>query len=199
MSEYSTPARPVPDHVVLIGMMGAGKTTVGALVAERLGRPHVDTDAQVCAAAGRRIEEIFAAEGEAVFRAEEARVVEAALASESPAVISVGGGAVLDPSTRWLLGRGGPVVWLRADPATLAMRLGGPSGAGLVEPGIAERPLLAAATPGQSLADVLRRIDETRRPIYAGLADLSVDVDDRDPAQVAEAVLTGLGVRMRPR
>ncbi len=188
----------MPDHLVLIGMMGAGKTTVGALVAERLARPHVDTDAQVCAATGRTIAEIFATDGEAAFRAEEARVVEAALANESPAVISVGGGAVLAPSTRWLLGRGGPVVWLRAEPATLALRLGGSSGAIPGDLGPAERPLLATG-PGRTLADALRRIDEARRPIYAGLADITIDVDDLDAAEVAEAVLTGLGVRMRPR
>lgn len=188
MAEGAAPGRPRVDHLVLVGMMGSGKTTVGRLLAERLVRAHLDTDDLVSAATGQSVAEIFATGGETVFRAEEARALQGALASGEAAVISVGGGAVADPSTRWLLGRGGPVVWLRAEPATLADRLGEGGG----------RPLLARP-PGLRLLDVVRRLDEERRPVYAGVADITVDVDDVPPAEVVERTLTALGVRARIR
>ncbi|MGH9060023.1 MAG: shikimate kinase, partial [Acidimicrobiales bacterium] len=123
-------------HLLLIGMMGSGKTTVGALLAQRLVRPHLDTDQVICEATGRSVAELFALEGEAYFRAQEIEVLEEAVASTAASVISVGGGAVLSPTARWRLGTGGLVIWLRADPATLADRLGDGEG----------RPLMASAS-----------------------------------------------------
>ena len=111
--------------------------------------------------------------GEAAFRAAEAAALAEAVAEHGPVVVSVAGGAVLDPANRALIGRSGTVVWLRADPATLAGRVG--DGAG--------RPLLGDGPGGRSW----RRLEAERRPLYAELADAVVDVDDLDPAEVADA------------
>jgi shikimate kinase len=167
----------VGDHLVLVGMMGAGKSTVGALVSERLGRRHVDADAEVEAASGCTVAELFAARGEPAFRALEAAVLDELLAAPEPAVVAVGGGAVLDPHNRMLMARSGTVVWLRATPATLAARVG--DGAG--------RPLLAGAA-----AENLSRLDHDRRGLYEEVAVVTVDVDDLTPAQVAEKILAAL-------
>jgi shikimate kinase len=164
--------------VLLVGMMGAGKTTVGRLVADRLGCPYADSDAEVEAATGRTVPEIFAEQGEAAFRAAEAEVLAKAVAGDGPVVVSVAGGAVLDPANRALIRRSGTVVWLRASPATLAGRVG--DGVG--------RPLLSER-PGEALA----RLEVVRRPYYAEVADAAVDVDGSTPEAVAEAVLAVLG------
>src|SRR4051794_31328522 len=89
-----------PRHVVLVGMMGAGKTTVGSRLARRLDRPFVDSDVQVERRAARTVRQIFETEGEAAFRAIESEALAEALASEEPAVIAAAGGTVLDPVNR---------------------------------------------------------------------------------------------------
>jgi len=164
-------------HLLLVGMMGAGKTTVGRLLAERLGRPYRDSDAMVEAATGHSVRELFASDGEATFRAAESAALRSAVLPP-PAVISVAGGAVLDPANRVLLAESGTVVWLRAQPETLAARVG--DGAG--------RPLLGSDPPR-----VLADLDAVRRPLYAQLADAVVDVDELEPAEVVEAVLRAAG------
>jgi len=164
--------------------MGAGKSTVARLVATRLGRPHVDTDEEVERVAGRSVSAIFSAHGEAWFRVEESRVLADVLAGP-PAVISVGGGAVLDPVHRVALRDAGTVVWLRARPQTLARRVGaGP-----------DRPLLAAAAAGP--AAVLARLEGERRPMYEEVAHAVIDVDDLTPVEVADRVLAVTGARTR--
>ncbi|MHB1776311.1 MAG: shikimate kinase [Acidimicrobiales bacterium] len=166
--------------LLLIGMMGAGKTTAGRYLAERLGWRYVDSDSQVREETGRTVPELFAERGEAAFRAAEAAALRSAVGGPGPAVVSVAGGAVLDAENRRVISSAGPVVWLRAEPATLAARVGDGSG----------RPLLGDDPPS-----VLRRLDAVRRPLYEGLADVVVDVDDLTPEAVAERVLaaTGLG------
>lgn len=161
------------EHVLLIGMMGAGKTTVGSAVARRLRRPFHDSDAEIIARTGLSVPEIFSLRGEPAFRAEERSVLARAIASCVPSVIAVAGGAVFDPDSRRKIRHGGVVVWLRARPATLAGRVG--AGAG--------RPLLAG-NPAAALA----RLDEMRRPVYRDLADVVVDVDGPDPFTLGERV-----------
>jgi shikimate kinase len=160
-------------RVLLVGMMGSGKTTVGSQLAGRLGWRHVDSDAQVEAATGRGVAQIFAEEGEAAFRAQEARALAEAVASPEPSVVSVAGGAVLDAGNRAVIRDAGCVVWLRARPGTLARRVG--SGAG--------RPLLEGDPAGN-----LARLDAVRRPLYEEVADHVVDVDDVEPEKVVDLI-----------
>ncbi|MEY2565591.1 MAG: shikimate kinase [Actinomycetota bacterium] len=159
-------------------MMGAGKTTVGRRLAERLGWPHMDSDEMIRRSTGKSVPEIFEERGESAFRAEESRVLAEAATSDDPVVISVAGGAVLDPDNRRVMRQAGPVVWLRADPAVLAERVG--SGAG--------RPLL-----GDDPAGALRRLEAERRPLYEELADVVVDVDHLRADEVVDQIVRALG------
>jgi shikimate kinase len=163
-----------PAPLVLIGAMGSGKSTVGAVVARRTGRPFVDLDAQVAARAEVSIPEIFARWGEDHFRRLEAEALAEVLSGGDAPVVATGGGVVMTPANRDLLGGSPTVVWLRAGLDTLVQRLG--EGAG--------RPLLAG-DPAAALPGLL----EQRGPVYAELADVVVDVDDLDAVQVATAVI----------
>jgi shikimate kinase len=165
------------SRILLVGMMGAGKTTVGRLLAERFDCPYVDSDEQVEAATGRTVPELFEVDGEAAFRAAESAALAGALATDGPIVVAVAGGAVLDPANRDRLRRSGTVVWLRAEPATLAGRVG--DGVG--------RPLLDGDP-----AAALDRLDRVRRPLYREVADVAVDVDGLTAAEVADEVLKAL-------
>ena len=159
-------------RILLVGMMGAGKTTTGRLLAERLGWGYRDSDADVEAATGLTVPELFARDGEAAFRRAEAGVLADACADPAPSVVSVAGGAVLSEDNRQLIAASGIVVWLRARPETLAARVG--DGAG--------RPLL-----GDDPAEALVRLNAVRAPLYAEVADVVIDVDDLDPASVVAA------------
>lgn len=161
---------------VLVGVPGAGKTTVGRALAERLGVGFRDTDADVEAATGAPIADIFVASGEAHFRMLEARAVAAALA-EHTGVLALGGGAVLDARTRALLS-GHRVVWLRVGLAAAAQR------AGLSAP----RPVLLG-----NLRSQLKALMEARAPVYAELASVVVDTDELTPEQAVAAIASGLG------
>src|SRR5580700_8126977 len=112
-----------PARLLLVGMMGSGKTTVGHLAAARLGWPHLDSDAEVERETGQSVPEIFVSQGESAFRAAETAALVRALSVE-PVVVSVAGGAVLDSQNRRLIRHSGTVVWLRADVETLADRVG---------------------------------------------------------------------------
>jgi len=161
-------------HLVLVGLMGAGKTTVGRECGRRMGRVFVDTDAEIERAAGRTVAEIFAAEGEAGFRVRERATIAEVCATTEPVVVACGGGAVVDEANRSALRSAGTVIWLRAKAATLAARVG--SGAG--------RPLLA-----DDPAAVLTRLAVEREPAYAAAAHRVIDVDDLAAAAVADRVL----------
>ena len=158
-------------RVVLVGPMGAGKTTVAALLAETWGVPVRDTDTDVEAAEGRSVSDIFVESGEDRFRELEAAAVASALA-EHDGVLSVGGGAVLRPATRELLA-GVPVVFLRVGLSEAVKRVG--LGVG--------RPLLL----GNVRARVKALLDE-RTPIYESVATHVVDTDGRTPDEVAAEV-----------
>jgi shikimate kinase len=161
-------------HLVLVGLMGAGKTTVGAACATRLARPFVDTDDIVEANTGMSVSEVFEHQGEAGFRELERRAVADACATPTPAVIACGGGAVLDGDNRRRLHRAGFVVWLQAPPATLIRRVKDGS----------ERPLLQ----GRGTA-TLERLAVVRAAAYEAAADAVVDTDSRTVPEVVDAVL----------
>lgn len=156
---------------VLVGPMGAGKSTVGRLLAEALGVTLRDTDEDVEAVAGKTVPDIFVDEGEAHFRRLEKAAVAAAV-GEHDGVVSLGGGAVLDPDTRRLL-RGHEVVFLRVGVADAVKRVG--LGAG--------RPLLL----GNVRARIKALLDE-RAPLYESVATVVVETDGRSPEEVAGEV-----------
>jgi shikimate kinase len=161
-------------------MMGAGKSTTGKLLAERLGWPYLDSDDEIERQTGKTVPEIWKAEGEPAFRAEEARVLAQACTTDGPSIVSVAGGAVLDPDNRSRIRPAGLIVWLRADVSTLARRVGAGDG----------RPLLEGG-PAQALA----RLYEQRAPIYSELADLVFDVDRMAPPQVVDKIVAALKER----
>lgn len=164
------------DHVVLVGMMGSGKTSVGTAVAERLGRPFLDSDEQVESRTGRTVREIFETDGEAAFRVLEAEALAEALSRPTPVVVAAAGGVVLDAGNRRQLKGAGTVVWLRADADVLATRVGSSD----------HRPLL-----GDDPLGVLERLEGEREPLYREVADGVVDVG---VCSVDEAVETVLGM-----
>lgn len=163
------------QHVVLVGMMGVGKTTVARVLGERLGRAVFDTDAMIEQRTGRTVRELFASDGEPEFRALESAVLADALASDTPAIIAAAGGVVLSPVNRAMLkDSGAKVVWLCADPATLVERV----------KSTAHRPLL-----DDDPAGTLLRMFRDREALYREVADAIVLVDNRSVGDVVEAVL----------
>lgn len=166
--------------VVLVGMMGAGKTAVGRALAARLGVSFTDSDAEIVAAAQMSIEEIFARDGEAFFRAREAEVLDRLLAAP-PGILATGGGAFLRPETRARIAERGISVWLDADLELTWARVRGKS----------HRPLLRTADPYGTLAAMMAE----RQPIYA-LAELRVAADPTySIADMAGQVLAALKTR----
>lgn len=173
-------------HLVLVGMMGVGKSSVGRRLALRLGRQFLDTDKLVEEEAGRTVAEVFSAEGEPAFRALEAAAVRRALDSQPYAVIAFGGGAVLDPISRGLARQLALVVWLQAPARELARRVS----ASMRRSGGTARPLLGA---GRSPEQVLDEIARQREDAYRSAAHVLVDTSGRSPSQAATAVLIATG------
>ncbi|MGV9253401.1 shikimate kinase [Streptomyces sp. NPDC003697] len=164
--------------VVLVGPMGVGKSTVGRLLADRLGVAYRDTDDDIVAAEGRTVAEIFVDEGEPAFRAIEKQAVARALA-EHDGVLALGGGAILDPDTRALLG-GLRVVYLSMDVESAVRRTGLN----------AARPLLAVNPRKQ-----WRELMEARRHLYEEVATAVVATDGRGPEEVARTVLDAVELK----
>ncbi|MEH0421854.1 shikimate kinase [Streptomyces sp. B21-083] len=165
-------------EIVLVGPMGVGKSTVGRLLAERLGCSYRDTDDDIVAEQGRTIADIFVDEGEPVFRAVEKQAVQRALA-EHDGVLALGGGSILDEDTRGLLA-GHRVVYLSMDVEEAVQRTGLN----------AARPLLAVNPRRQ-----WRELMEARRHLYTEVADAVVATDGRTPEEVTQAVLDALELK----
>lgn len=162
--------------IVLIGMMGAGKTTVGRRLANRLGRHFVDSDEEIEQAAGMSIEDIFRTHGEADFRAGEVKVI-ARLLKQDDIVLGTGGGAFMNAETRAALREAALTVWIKADFEVLFQRVSRRS----------HRPLLKTANP----RDTLKKLIEQRYPVYAE-ADVTVESRDVPQDQVAGEVMDAL-------
>jgi shikimate kinase len=162
----------VSPVVVLVGPMGAGKTTVATLLAEAWGVPMRDTDHDVVAAEGREIADIFVDSGEDAFRVLERSAVAEALAGHD-GVLALGGGAVLDPATRDLLA-GHQVVFLRVGLSDAVKRVGLGSA----------RPLLLGNVRGR-----IKALLDERTPVYESVATLVVDTDGRTPEDVAQEII----------
>jgi shikimate kinase len=163
-----------PRSVVLVGMMGAGKSSIGRRLAARLVVPFVDADSEIEAAAGMTIPEIFAKHGEPYFRAGEARVI-ARLLDAGPQVLATGGGAVMDPSTRQLIASKSLSVWLKADVEVLLRRTKRRG----------ERPLV----------DQIKTLLPLREPFYA-LADLTVQSREEPHDAIVEELVSGLSGKL---
>lgn len=162
--------------VVLVGLMGAGKTKIGRRIAARLDLPFFDSDEEIETAAGETIEEIFANRGEAVFRDGERRVI-ARLLQGPVHVLATGGGAFMDAQTRRIIARRGVSVWLRADLNVLFARVSRRT----------NRPLLKTPDPRAVLAELIER----RYPIYAE-ADITIDSGEGPPDATAGRAIAAL-------
>jgi shikimate kinase len=162
--------------IVLIGMMGAGKSSVGRRLAQRIGLPFVDADLEIEKAAGMSISDIFAVHGEPDFRAGEARVI-ARLLEGGPQVLATGGGAFLNPGTRTGIAAKGISVWLKAEPEVLLKRIKRRH----------DRPLLATEDP----AATVRELVAARYPVYAQAA-LTVQSRDVPHEKIVDEIIEAL-------
>jgi shikimate kinase len=165
-----------PRSVVLVGMMGAGKSSIGRRLAARLGIPFIDADTEIEKAAGMSIAEIFTAHGEPYFRAGETRVI-ARLLDAGPQVLATGGGAFMNADTRAAIHAKGVSVWLRATIEVLARRIKRRN----------DRPLLKNVDP----IETLRRLIDERYPIYAQ-ADVTVESRDVPHDAIVDEIVAGL-------
>ena len=156
----------------VVGMMGTGKTTTGAMAANLLGVGFVDSDHEVEADAGLTIHDLWVADGEDRFRELERQVITRLRGMRS--IVATGGGVVLDPDNRRDMSQSGPVVWLKASPDVIASRLGEGS-----------RPLLAG--PGDLTATIVNLLEQ-REGLYAMVATHVVDTDNRDISWVSEEI-----------
>jgi len=174
------PAGRLKKTIVMVGMMGAGKTAVGRALAARLGVPFLDSDAEIESAANRTVPEIFERDGEPFFRLKESQVI-GRLLDEKCGVLSTGGGAFLAETNRRMISERGVSIWLDADLNVLWNRVRHKD----------TRPLLRTADPRATLAEIYA----VRVPVYA-LADLSVVSDGRASIEeMVDRVLTALETR----
>jgi shikimate kinase len=176
-AEKTAESAPLAKSVVLVGLMGAGKSAVGRRLAARLGQDFIDADAEIEKAACCSIEEIFAREGEAAFRAAERRIIHRLLTERPAHVLATGGGAFMDPETRKVIAEHGRSVWLRADLDVLLARTSRRS----------NRPLLKKGDP----KEILQRLMDLRYPVYAE-AEITVASDDQPVEETVERVAKAL-------
>jgi shikimate kinase len=168
--------RPVDRTIVMVGLMGAGKTSIGRRLAQRLGLAFIDADHEIETAAGCTIEEIFERFGEAAFRDGERKIIQRLL-ERPPHVLATGGGAFIDPDTRARIKASAISVWLKADLDVLVRRVSRRN----------NRPLLKRGEP----RDVLARLMEQRYPIYAE-ADICIDSLDAPAETTVERVIDAI-------
>ena len=191
MSETAVKTLPSPEvaalvaklgnrTIVLVGMMGAGKSSIGRRLASEFNLPFVDADTEIETAAGMSIPEIFEAHGEPYFRSGEARVI-ARLLESGPQVLASGGGAFINPQTRALIRARGISVWLKADLDVLLRRIKRRS----------DRPLLKTDDPEQTL----RQLIAERYPIYAE-ADVTIHSRDVSHDAIVADIVAGLAERL---
>ena len=176
-ADSSVRARLGGRSIVLVGLMGAGKSTVGRRLASKLGLPFRDADHEIEAAAGMSIPDIFSIYGEEYFRDGERRVI-ARLLQEGPLVLATGGGAFMSEETRARVTQHGVSVWLRADLEVLMRRVRKRT----------NRPLLQNPDP----EGTMRRLIEVRHPVYA-LADLTVESHEAPHDRVVHEIIRSLG------
>lgn len=169
--------------IVLVGMMGSGKSSVGRRLATRLGLPFVDADTEIETAAHMSIPEIFAQRGEAEFREGERRVISRVLTTRAPLVLATGGGAFMNAETRERVKELGISIWLKAEPEILMRRVRRN----------AKRPLLQTADPEATL----RRMLAEREPVYA-LADITILSSDEPHEIVVGETIAALGDYLGP-
>jgi shikimate kinase len=169
-----------PRSIVLIGLMGAGKTAVGRRLANRLELPFIDADTEIELAAGATVSEIFAEHGEAYFRQGERKVIKRLLES-GPQVLATGGGAYMNAETRTAIKARGLSVWLKADLKVLLKRVGRRD----------SRPLLTRGDPEK----VMKQLIEQRYPIYEQ-ADVTVESRDVPHDVIVGAVIDALAVKL---
>jgi len=166
-----------PCRLVLVGMMGTGKTSVGRLLGKRTGWPYADNDELLLQLVGKTPRELLAEDGEGALRESESAALRLGLASPEPSIVSAAGGTILDPENRRSLLDGGLVIWLKASPATIQQRATGAT----------HRAWLDTGGPTW-----IRDAVAARNPLYASVADLTLEVDRRSSRQVAGDVLTWL-------
>jgi shikimate kinase len=166
--------------IVLVGMMGAGKSSIGRRLAKKLDLPFVDADAEIELAAGMPITDIFEHHGEEYFRSGEARVI-ARLLEQGRRVLATGGGAFMNPATRDLIGAKGISVWLKAEPDVLLRRIRRRS----------DRPLLRTPDPEATL----KRLIEERYPVYTE-ADVTIHSRDVPHEIIVDEIIGAVAARL---
>ena len=167
------------SSLVLIGYRGTGKSTVGRILASRLGWSFFDLDREIEARSGRSVREIFEKGGESTFRDIEERTLAELTEGLGRSVLATGGGAILRKANRERLREFGFVAWLTADPSELGRRIEAD------RRGLADRPALTSAG---TLAEIIQVL-EVRTPLYMELAHAVIETDDKSPDQVADAIL----------
>ncbi len=172
----NAPTEPVDCAIVLVGLMGAGKSSIGRRLATRLNMEFTDADTEIEAAAGCSIADFFERHGEPAFREGERRVI-ARLLGNGPRVLATGGGAFIDPDTRRLLGEKSITIWLHAELDLLVKRCARRD----------TRPLLRSGDPREILASLI----EERYPIYAQ-ADITVKTNDGPHVETVDKIIAAL-------